>query len=712
MTTATTTLSERHRAELYASGLSDETIEAAGIYSTDAAGVKAILGWAPKDADWGNAMVFFFPSRNGEADDYRRVKPDFPRERDGKPVKYETPKGAPNRAYFPPGFCDALEGAGVVVVTEGEKKALAGMQAGFPTIGLVGVWGWQERRKRADTGRAFGKRRLIDDLADIEWKRRRVVIVFDADAGTKPEVQLAETRLAETLSAAGADVRVVRLPANGDGKVGLDDFLVAHGDAGPAKLRELIDAAKKPELPEHPTPMDWARMFVDEHFTARHGRTLQWHRDEYWRWDATRYIRVPESELAAIVLKWLDKRTKEATPRRAADVVKALAAVCRVPYTLEQPVFLDNRRKPAPDNVIAFANTLLDISQTGGDLKLYDHTPAWFSPTALPYIFAPDADCPQWKAFVDEVLEDGDCIDLLQQWFGLCLTPDMSYQKLLMLVGPKRSGKGTVLRILQHVIGPAACASPTLSSLAGEFGLWQLVGKTVAMFPDAHLGYRVDSMRVLEIIKSIVGEDPVSINRKNLPYLTNVRLRVRFMVTVNELPRFSDASDALGARLLLLPFEKSFAGREDRELEGRLKREASGVLNWSLRGLHRLRSQGRFKVPAKTEETLENYRRMTAPVAGFVEDLCTLDPQVEVPCADLFDAWRAWARDNGHTPGAIATFGEHLRASEPAVQRRRRRDDGDRTYVYCGIDLSGDGLAALERYRTKRTENGKDNGCP
>ena len=144
-------------------------------------------------------------------------------------------------------------------------------------------------------------------------------------------------------------------------------------------------------------------------------------------------------------------------------------------------------------------------------------------------------------------------IDLLRQWFGLCLVADTSYQKLLMLIGPRRSGKGTICRTLQHVIGPDKCTSPTLTSLGGEFGLWQLIGADVAILADAHLGRRADSTRVLEVIKSIVGEDPQNINRKCLPFLQNVRLSTRFVLTVNELPHFSDVSGALVSRLLVIP---------------------------------------------------------------------------------------------------------------------------------------------------------------
>src|SRR5262249_1530105 len=98
-------------------------------------------------------------------------------------------------------------------------------QEGFPTIGLVGVYGWQKKRENKD-----GPRELIPDLAGIVWQDRTVFLVYDSDASSKRTVAFAEWHLAEVLTKKGAAVKVVRLPAGPDGaKVGLDDFLVAHG---------------------------------------------------------------------------------------------------------------------------------------------------------------------------------------------------------------------------------------------------------------------------------------------------------------------------------------------------------------------------------------------------------------------------------------------------------------------------------------------------
>ena len=78
-------------------------------------------------------------------------------------------------------------------------------------------------------------------------------------------------------------------------------------------------------------------------------------------------------------------------------------------------------------------------------------------------------------------------------------------------------------------------AAPTLSGLGTNFGLWPLLGKTVAMVQDARLSGRTDSAAVAERLLSISGEDALTVDRKNLSPVTT-RLTARFMLLTNELP--------------------------------------------------------------------------------------------------------------------------------------------------------------------------------
>ncbi len=687
----TVCLDERHIADLRKSGLNDQTILAAGLRSDRDQSITEILGWRPKAHSWDAGLVFPFRNADGADSGYARVKLDHPRPAsDGKPIKYESPRKLQNRAYFAPQFAEMFAQSQVVLVTEGEKKTLAAWQASFCCIGLVGVWGFQNKRLRDDRGRAFGLRQLISDLAGLAWREKTVVIVFDSDVAGRPDLQLAEYRLAELLIAKGATVRVVRLPQVGKGKTGLDDFLVHHHAAGPTELQKLIDTAEEPHMPKVSGPMDIAKILVDEAFTSVTGLRMRYWREDFWVFKKRCYELVTESELTARILRWLDKRGFDARPRNAADILKCLCALSVVSFDREMPCWLDG--EDHGDAWVSFANGLFRIGDPT-NIQSMKHTARYFSPWALGYAFNTKADCPTWLTFLADALDgDPERIDLLQRWFGLLLTSDTSFQKLLLLIGPPRAGKGTVVRIIGAMMGRANCASPTMTSLATRFGLSTLLTKSVAVMPDAHIGKHVDAIRVAEVLKSVVGEDPQDIDRKYRDPLTSVRLPTRFVVSCNELAHFTDPSGALAARLSVIPFFNSYLGREDRSLERRLHAELSGIVNWAIVGLARLRAEGRLNIPSRSQSIHDNFKRLSSPVAAFVDDCLELHPTFSETTADVYAAYVGWCKTHGHAPGSDARLGERLRSVNAAIERTRPRlEDGTRPYRYDGIRLTPGG---------------------
>ena len=244
-----------HLDELAASGITPADAAAAGLYSeADPAAVARLLNWEKPAGRLGPVLVFPYPDAAGRPTGYCRLKPTCPRtdaRKPGKLVKYEAPRGQPNRAYFPPGTSGVLaDPAADLVITEGEKKALAAAAAGFRCVSVPGVWCWRRTRPRG----AAGSGELLPELAAVAWAGRRASVVFDSDAAINPKVGKAERALVQTLSDAGAEARVVRLPPGpGGAKVGLDDYLVAHGaDA----LRALLDGPAGPAPSPGPDPKD------------------------------------------------------------------------------------------------------------------------------------------------------------------------------------------------------------------------------------------------------------------------------------------------------------------------------------------------------------------------------------------------------------------------------------------------------------------------
>jgi hypothetical protein len=175
------------------------------------------------------------------------IRPAAPRVNDkGKPRKYEHPADTPSALYIPPTAITAKlhESDVPFIITEGALKALMAQQCGFPAVSVPGVAGWSSRT-------SDGKRELRGGLTAMKLSGRTVLIVFDSDAATKPQVKREAYELQQALKAKCARVKWVPLPPKPDGsKMGLDDFLCdpAHG---PEALRELIASADPVPLPNN-----------------------------------------------------------------------------------------------------------------------------------------------------------------------------------------------------------------------------------------------------------------------------------------------------------------------------------------------------------------------------------------------------------------------------------------------------------------------------
>ena len=206
-----------HIADLKASGITQKTAQAEGLYSIGAKELQGTLGPIPE----GTSLLIFPYSENGL---FRaKLFPPWSKEKEKRPRKYLQPAGSKNELYVPSAARAVLHDfTRRLVITEGEKKALAACQRGLPTISAPGVWNWLNRG-------CDGAKIAAPALDIVAWMQRSVDIVFDSDIWTNLQSQRALYALGADLMARGANVSAVILePGSSGEKTGLDDYLLRH----------------------------------------------------------------------------------------------------------------------------------------------------------------------------------------------------------------------------------------------------------------------------------------------------------------------------------------------------------------------------------------------------------------------------------------------------------------------------------------------------
>jgi putative DNA primase/helicase len=383
------------------------------------------------------------------------------------------------------------------------------------------------------------------------------------------------------------------------------------------------------------------------------------------------------------------------------DHVDALRAVSHLNDTIETPAWLSEEPTDMPaDEMVSLQNGLLHLPSK----SLLKHTPAFFTYNTLPFDYQPGAQAPQWLKFLEQLWpNDQESIDTLQEIFGLCLTKNTEFQKIFLVLGPRRCGKGTIGRILRAMLGTQNVISPTLASLSTEFGMQQLIGMLAAIISDARLSAKTDSDSVAERLLNISGEDAVSVNRKFGGYW-NGHLQVRVIMLANGPPRFTDASGAFAGRFIILRIVPSFYGKEDRKLTEKLKTELPGILNWSIAGWEQIAERGHFIQPESGEDDMRTMEDMASPIGAFIREKCVIGVDKKVVKKLLYRAWCTWCGEQGRQgAGNNLTFGKALKEALPQLgEERPRTGEAERPEYYTNIALKGPAAESGDPNRSDR----------
>jgi len=449
-------------------------------------------------------------------------------------------------------------------------------------------------------------------------------------------------------------------------------------------MRERRVLDKRPA----PDPSEIALAFLAEHHTAceRYGQSipaLRWWREDYYAYRDGFYRRVPTPEVKAEIVHYLRQTGIRVTTHLVAAVLLCLNGLVMIRSEVEPGAWLDDLNLP-PALVVRNGRIVLGDHDDKGRPKRLPHSASLFSLTALSYDYNPEADCPRWERFMNEIMSgDVEYVTLIQQWCGYLFRHDLREHRFLMMVGDGSNGKGVFCEVVESLVGSANVSHVPLGMFARPFSLHGTLGKTVNI--TAESCHTVEDTAET-VLKSFVAGDAMTFERKFRDPI-NAIPTAKIMIATNALPRFNDKTFGLWRRVLLVPFQQTFTGsRQNKRLAAELKEELPGILNWALKGLESLSANEGFDIPQEHDLLIEEYRRDADPCRAFLLEHYVTTPNGEyVPCDTMYQNYRRWCKNNEARAIDGRQFGQQVRRIFPNASIGRPGKGNSRRRVYRGI---------------------------
>lgn len=283
-------------------------------------------------------------------------------------------------------------------------------------------------------------------------------------------------------------------------------------------------------------------------------------------------------------------------------------------------------------------------------LKLLPHDPKLLCTKLAPVTYDIRAECPTFLRFIDRIFaSDQNLIAYVQRLFGNAITGDSSAQHLPILWGEGANGKSTLVGVIAHLLGDYAGIAPESLLTVGRnehpTEMADLHGRRFMVASETDQNAKLHINRV----KQLTGEVRIKARKMRQDFFEFRRTHKLFMQTNNK-PRVSEDTEATWRRLKLIPFSVIIPEPErDPHLIDKLIAESSGILNWLLIGCKEWQTQG-FGTAEAVADATRHYREESDPIGGFIDDCCTLGPDVQTATGQLRSAYETYCKSQGTHP--------------------------------------------------------------
>lgn len=427
---------------------------------------------------------------------------------------------------------------------------------------------------------------------------------------------------------------------------------------------------------------------------------LKYHRGTYYFWTGTEYRIISDNEFRVYVGKSIDDllgfyHKDNIYPKLK---VKMETLICRIQQRSHIPEEMEYETDLTKNEVMgmitSFKNGIVQFSRENGvyGQKFLQHSSDFFITRSIPHDLGKTSNAPIFQEFLRQVLPDEEDRELVQEIFGYTLFPQNQFQKAFIFVGEGANGKSTLLQVLRLMLGQRNVSSLGLDGIdpARTFPLATMVSRFANISEDMN-----EVGKVAEgCFKMLVSGEVLVLERKHKdPF--EWRATTKLIYSTNSLPRFSDKSDGIYRRLVILPFKQKFLdeARQRKELSTSEfwidSGEMPAITRWALEGLQRLLKNGRFSESPNASKEKIDFRKDSNPAYVFLDDHVQLLDNTEMPSCTLYDDYAEWCKSNGCYPLSSASFSKEVKRKYPSVKisENARNFNGKRTRFWMGLAL-------------------------
>lgn len=358
---------------------------------------------------------------------------------------------------------------------------------------------------------------------------------------------------------------------------------------------------------------------------------------------------------------WLEKKVTPPDPLREMhrnEFVRKIAVVGAMTPDAENELFNGSIL-----GKLNCKNGVIDILK--GDL--IPHNPKMGFQYVLPYDFDLNTTSEFFIDWLAEVMQNRDeLMDALLDMMAYCLWPTYDDHVFCYLTGEGANGKGTLLHILQALLGKDNFTSVSIPQLGqNRFAPAALEGK-LANLSEESSGYEM-SFEEMNIIKNLSAGGEIFAERKGVQGFT-FHNRAKMIFSANKTPRFKEQGHAIRRRLLVIPFDHTFSAPDPR-IEKQLLEDVPGICALLVRRIQEnvKANGGRFLVSrggAAAHEAQEKVLLQGNSVVEWanekLESSLDLPKDTYVPVTEAFQNYTHWCFENNYRPANKGAFGANM----------------------------------------------------